>query len=66
MQLKWFGEMILDNLLTAIEKNTKPFNWPMASGIFPTKLLYAAVKYLRDERFPKNGGIPPVRLFIES
>ena len=48
-----------------IANSLKLFNWPMASGIFPTKLLYATMKYLSDERFPKDGGIPPVRLFIE-
>ena len=48
-----------------IANSLKLFNWPTTSRIFPTKLLYIAMKYLSDERFPKDGGIPPVRLFIE-
>ena len=60
-----FGIIIPDNLLIPIANSLKLFNWPTTSRIFPTKLLYIAMKYLSDERFPKDGGIPPVRLFIE-
>ena len=57
---------MIDILLVKIEKCSKPFNWPMAFGIFPTKFLLAMVSILSDEIFPKDGGIPPVRLFLET
>ena len=38
----------------------------MRYGIFPTNLLIARDKTLIDERFPKDGGILPVRLYTPS
>ena len=37
----------------------------MVSGIFHTKLLPPNSKYMSEERFPREGGIPPAKLFLE-
>ena len=74
LKMKWFGEMIYCKgrrglylrLLTEIEKKYKLFGLPMPFGIFPTNLLNATEKALSEERFPKDGGIVPVRLFEAS
>ena len=59
--------IIPDNLLDETVKISKPFNWPMASEIFPTKLLKDTRKCVSsEETFPREDGIPPTKLFLPS
>lgn len=54
--------MVPDKRFSGAPKNDKR---PISIGIFPAKLLYPTEKSLNnvDERFPKEDGIRPVRLF---
>ena len=59
-------ETIPFSLLIPTLKTDKLFKWPILSGIFPSKLLKATEKFTSNERFPKEGGIPPVSVFLAT
>lgn len=44
------------------ERKYNLFNWPMVLGMLPQRLFEVVRSPCRDERFPRNGGSPPVRL----
>ena len=58
-----------ENLLAPTARNDKlemTFKRLMSSGIRPSKLLNGTEKWTREERFPTEGGISPVKLFAPS
>ena len=55
-----------ENLLTPTARNDNLLKRLMSSGIRPSKLLNGTEKWTREERFPTEGGISPVKLFAPS
>lgn len=53
-----------DNIFSPTENKFKLIIWPRVSGILPFKKFSSAIKDSRNERFPNEGGIVPVRKFL--
>ena len=55
-----------ENLLAATARIDNFLKRPMSSGIRASKLLYGTEKWTREEIFPTERGISPVKLFAPS
>ena len=63
-RLKTEGGIVLDNLFPATIKFKSLVNWPKESKIISPKFFSDTINHSRNERFPKEGGILPVKLFL--
>ncbi|KAG8644356.1 hypothetical protein MANES_11G121544v8, partial [Manihot esculenta] len=57
---------IPDRLFSALVKKSRLPNRPNSFGIFPSNSNCARARIASDERFPREGGIFPFKLFILS